>query len=203
MDLYIPLFIFLILQAAIRLEAVARGRRDRERVKKLREARAAEELVTDDDDGTMTEEEAALKIEAVARGNRDRERVAKMKEERERMEQEEQQKIEDEREERLRQQEEEEEAQEAEERRIQDEIEAKQAAEEAKAFADAEAAAQAKKKQTKKKKEKKRKGYVESVNRVHPDDVEICEAREIGSSKLLRNLHIGNRKVCVLLQFFE
>ena len=95
-------------RAAIQIEAVARGNRDRAMVKKLREekqAAAQKEAGDKDKDGSepkkvgllgslktkaegatkeMTDEEkAALKIEAVARGNRDRAMVKKMKEEKE------------------------------------------------------------------------------------------------------------------------
>ena len=47
-----------------------------------------------------------------------------------------------------------------------------------------------------KKKYKKRQARATKVHNVHPDDVEICEARDIGSKSMLRNLHIGDRKVC-------
>ena len=132
----------------------------------------------------MTKEEAALKIEAVARGRKDRKKVAQLREKRDQEKEDERRRKEqeileqEEEEERRRQQEAEEEA---EQKRQQEEDEAQAAAE---------------KQQAKKKTKKRKKGHsLESKNKVHPDDVEICEAREIGSSKLLRNLHIGNRKV--------
>ena len=134
-----------------------------------------EEEHNEETDTGMTEEEAALKIEAVARGRKDREKVAQMREKRDQEKEDERRRKEEEileqeqEEEQRRQQEAEEEA---EQKRQQEEDEAK------------------------KKTKKRKKGHsFESKNNVHPDDVEICEAREIGSSKMLRNLHIGNRKV--------
>jgi hypothetical protein len=143
-----------------------------------------EEEHNEETDTGMTEEEAALKIEAVARGRKDREKVAQMRKKRD-------QEKEDER----RRKEEEilEQEQEEEQRRQQ---EAEEEAEQKRQQEDDEAQAAVEQQQAKKRTKKRKKGHsFESKNKVHPDDVEICEAREIGSSKMLRNLHIGNRKV--------
>ena len=51
------------------------------------------------------------------------------------------------------------------------------------------------------KKTKKKKGP--NQHKVHPDDVELCEPREIGSRTMLRNLHIGNRNVSYFLIFIS
>ena len=144
----------------------------------------------------MTKEEAALKIEAVARGRKDRKKVAQLREKRDQEKEDERRRKEqeileqEEEEERRRQQEAEEEAEQKRQQEAEEEAEQKRQQEED------EAQAAAEKQQAKKKTKKRKKGHsLESKNKVHPDDVEICEAREIGSSKLLRNLHIGNRKV--------
>ena len=49
-----------------------------------------------------------------------------------------------------------------------------------------------------KKRKKKKKGVTAGLgqhHKVHPDDVELVEPRDVGSRAMLRNLHIGNRKV--------
>jgi hypothetical protein len=152
-----------------------------------------EEEHNEETDTGMTEEEAALKIEAVARGRKDREKVAQMRKKRDQEKEDERRRKEEEileqeqEEEQRRQQEAEEEA---EQKRQQEEEEE---AEQQRQQEDEEEAEQ---QQAKKRTKKRKKGHsFESKNKVHPDDVEICEAREIGSSKMLRNLHIGNRKV--------
>ena len=45
--------------------------------------------------------------------------------------------------------------------------------------------------------EKEKEALSHGVNhhKVHPDDVELCETRDIGTRDMLRCLHIGNRKV--------
>jgi len=58
-------------KAAIKLEAIARGKRDRKMVKHMKEDRA--------------QEKAAIKLEAAARGKRDRKKVKQMREEKAKM----------------------------------------------------------------------------------------------------------------------
>jgi hypothetical protein len=167
-----------------------------------------EEEHNEETDTGMTEEEAALKIEAVARGRKDREKVAQMRKKRDQekederrrkeeeileQEQEEEQRRQQEAEEEAEQKRQQEEEEEAEQQRQQEEEEE---AEQKRQQEDDEAQAAVEQQQAKKRTKKRKKGHsFESKNKVHPDDVEICEAREIGSSKMLRNLHIGNRKV--------
>merc|ERR1711865_353446 len=64
------------IKAAIKLEAMARGNRDREKVRRMKEEKKIAEK-----HGTMSEEDAAIKIEARMRGKQDRAKVAKMKKE--------------------------------------------------------------------------------------------------------------------------
>ena len=116
----------------------------------------------------MTEDEAAIKIEAIQRGRRDRARVAQLRQEK-------------------REQEEEEERQREEAAEMQRQMEEEQEARE-------EAARQAEEKKRKKKKKGVTAGLGEH-HKVHPDDVELVEPRDVGSRAMLRNLHIGNRKV--------
>jgi hypothetical protein len=84
-------------QAAIKIEAVARGNKDRARVQKMKEDKAKETSKTsgETEDGkvkSLTEEQAAIKIEAVARGNKDRAKVKKIKTEKEKQKQKEKKK---------------------------------------------------------------------------------------------------------------
>ena len=158
-----------------------------------------EEEHNEETDTGMTEEEAALKIEAVARGRKDREKVAQMREKRDQEKEDERRRKEEEileqeqEEEQRRQQEAEEEAEQKRQQEEEEEAEQQRQQEEEE---EAEQKRQQEEDEAKKKTKKRKKGHsFESKNNVHPDDVEICEAREIGSSKMLRNLHIGNRKV--------
>jgi hypothetical protein len=64
------------IKAAIKMEAIARGKHDRKMVQQMREEKA--KLLK----SGMSEDQAAVKLEAMARGNRDRERVRRMREER-------------------------------------------------------------------------------------------------------------------------
>jgi len=66
--------------AATKIQAVHRGRRDRKRVKQLKEERQASQKQVQPAGG-QDEEMAAVKIQAVARGHRDRKRVATIKQE--------------------------------------------------------------------------------------------------------------------------
>jgi hypothetical protein len=197
-------------EAALRIEAVARGRRDRARVKQMQEERdnATTEATEDDensdlDNEGLSEEEAAIKIEALARGKKDRERVQLMKQEKERVrldeEEEERRRQEEEEEEERRQQEEEEEEERA--RQEQQELE-EQERQEQEVSNQKEEESSTQGNDRRKKKKKKTKSRMPGTHKVHPDDVELCEPREIGSKSMLRNLHIGNRKVSWFLHVF-
>ena len=181
-------------QAAIKIEALHRGRRDRARVAELR----AQQMAMMDQG--MTEEEAATRIEAIQRGRRDRARVADLRRQKEEVTKEQaatrieaiqrgrrdrarvaamRQAKREQEEEEARRQEEEAEMQ----RLVQEEEEARE--EEARLAAE-------------QKRKKKKKGLTAELgenHKVHPDDVELCEPRDVGSRVMLRNLHIGTRKV--------